>query len=480
MKDERRWDGGAWLTLAVGIGWFALTLAFALYVYQFPQDGWRYPSDAQTNGKFVAQVNLTGRPSPLQVGDVVTAIEGIPIVPEKPPAFPPDLREGQTLRYTIQRGEQVLQLDVPLVRLYFDTFWRNAIGGVRAEPRDPVVALVAILVVGFAFFVRPGNLGARYLFIIFSYYFVSSWFGFSVSSLYQSTFPFAAQYMANIAGYSWYWAFFATLILMPLAFPVVKAPLRRFPRALPAAVFGFAIVTTAVLTYLDLTTHRPIWLSLAFVCFALYVGLAVVSIFGTLIHNWRTLREPVARAQLRWMTLGLGLGMGGPFLMMFVIVVQRGTLSGGGADMLWLFMLLPICLAIAITRYRLFDIDVIIRRTLVYAVVTALLALVFYGAILLFQRLFTGLTGQESPVAIVASTLVIAALFSPLRRRVQDFVDRRFYRRKYDATRVLSEFAAIARSETDPDRLATHLTSAIEVTLRPKQTEVWIAQEGRR
>ena len=472
MKDERRWDRGAWLTLAVAIGWFLVCLAYALYVYDFPQDGWSYPSDASTRNMFTAEVNMTGQPSVLQTGDRVIAIDGQPIVKDRQPQFPPNLVVGQTLRYTVERNGASLDLDVPLIGLDAAAWLRHALGAVRESPREPLVSLVAILVVGFAFFTRPGNLGARYLFIVFSYYFVSSWFGFSVSPLYQGTFSFAAQYLYNIMGYSWYWAFFASLILLPLAFPVMKAPLRRFPRLLPAAIYGFAITTTVILTYRGLKTGAAVWESLAFVCFGLYVALALASIFGTLIHNWRTVREPVARAQLRWMTLGIGIGMGVPFAMMLVIVVQRGSLSGVGAEMLWLFLLVPICLAVAITRYRLFDIDVIIRRTLVYALVTALLGLVFYGGILSLQHLFTTLTGQTSPVAVVASTLVIAGLFSPLRPRIQEFVDRRFYRRKYDAQEVLAQFATVARDETDLDHLAAGLAAAVQEALRPVHVEV--------
>jgi amino acid transporter len=137
---------------------------------------------------------------------------------------------------------------------------------------------------------------------------------------------------------------------------------------------------------------------------------------------------------------------------------------------------LPITLSIAILRYRLWDIDLVIRRTLVYAVVTALLALVFYGSVILLQRLFTGLTGQQSSAALVASTLVIAALFSPFRRYAQRVVDRRFYRRKYDAERVLAEFAAIARAETNLERLASGLTEAVSETVQPERVAVWLRE----
>jgi hypothetical protein len=360
-----------------------------------------------------------------------------------------------------------------------DALVRNAWGTLREEPREMIVSLVAFLVVGFAFFVRPGNLGARYLFIIFSYYFVSSWVGFTVSALYSHTFPLLAQYIYGVFGYSWYWAFFASLMLLPLAFPVVKAPLRRFPRLLPAMVYGFGLTSCLILSYLALTTRQAVWESIIFALSSAYLALTVASVFGSLIHNWRTARDPVARAQLRWMTLGMGGGLGAPFAIALVSLLVRGTFSGVSDVILWLLLLFPICLAVAVTRYRLFDIDIIIRRTLVYAVVTALLALVFLGSVVLLQRLFTILTGQQSPIAIVASTLMIAALFSPIRRRVQDFIDRRFYRRKYDAQQVLAQFAIVARDETDLDRLGARLVSAVDVSLSPASVAVWMPGENR-
>jgi hypothetical protein len=135
---------------------------------------------------------------------------------------------------------------------------------------------------------------------------------------------------------------------------------------------------------------------------------------------------------------------------------------------------LPIGIGISILRYRLWDIDIIIRKTLVYAVLTALLALVYFGLVVLLQSIFETLSGQESPLVIVASTLVIAALFAPLRRRVQDLIDRRFYRRKYDAQQVLAQFADTVRDETDMDRLTAELQRAVQETLQPETVSIWL------
>jgi hypothetical protein len=117
----------------------------------------------------------------------------------------------------------------------------------------------------------------------------------------------------------------------------------------------------------------------------------------------------------------------------------------------------PIAMALAILRYRLYEIGIIINRTLVYGSLTAMLIGLYLGVIVVLQRLFVLLTGEKSTLAVVASTLVIAALFNPLRRRIQGFVDRRFYRKKYDARKTLEAFSAQLREETDLDALSDDL-----------------------
>jgi hypothetical protein len=180
----------------------------------------------------------------------------------------------------------------------------------------------------------------------------------------------------------------------------------------------------------------------------------------------------VERQQLKWIAaaaavLPLASAAG-------VVSYYLGYEAIGG--LLATFSFLPVLFAAgyAVLRYRLYDIDVVINRTLVYGSLTVMLALVYFGGVAGLQRLLAPVTGQDSQLAIVVSTLAIAALFNPLRRRIQDFVDRRFYRNKYDATRVLEAFSARLREETDLDRLNGDLMAVVRDTVQPAHVSLWL------
>jgi hypothetical protein len=140
---------------------------------------------------------------------------------------------------------------------------------------------------------------------------------------------------------------------------------------------------------------------------------------------------------------------------------------------------LPIAIGIAVLRYRLYNIDQIINRTLVYGTLTATLLGLYFGGIVMLQRIFVLLTGEKSTVAVVASTLLIAALFNPLRRRIQSFIDRRFYRKKYDARKTLEAFSAQLRNETDLEALSDDLVGVVRETMQPAHVSLWLGPSRR-
>jgi hypothetical protein len=180
------------------------------------------------------------------------------------------------------------------------------------------------------------------------------------------------------------------------------------------------------------------------------------------------------RQQIKWLAYGGAVVVGTLFVAGFISIWS----AEASIMVISLALLgLPIFTGIAIVRYRLYDIDLIINRTLVYGSLTVLLASAYVGGVVGLQAVFRALTGQESTLAVVASTLAIAALFGPLRRRVQAFVDRRFYRRKYDATKTLAAFNARLREETDLDTLGRDLMGVVRDTIQPEHVSLWLRSD---
>ena len=138
----------------------------------------------------------------------------------------------------------------------------------------------------------------------------------------------------------------------------------------------------------------------------------------------------------------------------------------------------PVAIGFAVLKYRLYDIDLLINRTLVYGALTATLVAVYVGSIVMLQGLLRALIGQESQLAIVASTLAVAALFNPLRHRIQAFIDRRFYRRKYDARKTLEAFSSTLRDETDLQALSDDLVGVVRETMQPAHASLWLRPDS--
>jgi hypothetical protein len=205
------------------------------------------------------------------------------------------------------------------------------------------------------------------------------------------------------------------------------------------------------------------------------VSVALLAATASLVVRYRRAGN-IERQQIKWFAyaagcIGVLMPLAVPFWYESVLIQVALALAING---------LPIASGIAILRYRLYDIDVVLNRTLVYGALTATLAAVYFGGVVLLQATFRTLIGQESQLAVVASTLAIAALFNPLRRRLQGIVDRRFYRSKYDAAKTLAAFNSRLREETDLDTLRNDVVGVGNATVQPEYASLWLRPDASR
>jgi hypothetical protein len=282
---------------------------------------------------------------------------------------------------------------------------------------------------------------------------------------------------------SWYWLVFLALVFvyLPLLFPDGRLPSRRW---LPVAVVpGIGLVSMVVLGAfvdtlrgqdIDYRIDNPIGIEgLAHVenlpVIWVFGGFFVLGSLGAVASLTVRFRRSggIERQQLKWFLFAAAPVPIAPFL---------DSLSGilGALAFAWVLLGLPVAIGIAVLKHRLYDIDLVINRTLVYGSLTAMLALVYFGGVAGLQRLLSPLVGEGNGFAVVASTLLIAALFQPLRRRVQDFIDRRFYRKKYDAKETLLGFGARLREEADIDSLSNGLIEVVRETMEPAHALLWL------
>ena len=230
------------------------------------------------------------------------------------------------------------------------------------------------------------------------------------------------------------------------------------------------------------------WVEDAGTAVLLMLPLCMLASASSLMMRYRRSGGEV-REQIKWIAFAASVVVIVYLLVVVTSFVVPSVTWFAAASPLWLNILeyaalvsltaVPIAVGFAVSKYRLYDIDVVINRTLVYGSLTALLALVYLGGVTAAQAIFSTLTGQqEQPqLAIVISTLIIAALFNPLRRRIQSFIDRRFYRGKYDAAKTLEAFSAKLRDETDLDALSTALVGVIKETMQPAHVSLWLLPE---
>jgi hypothetical protein len=284
-----------------------------------------------------------------------------------------------------------------------------------------------------------------------------------------------------------------------LLFPDGRLPSRRWRPV--AWLCGMVIAANVVVTTLapghlsDLRAVRnPFglegqpWLANANEAVGLLLPVCMLASASSLLvrylHSGKEVRE-----QIRWLAFAASVVVLG-ISSMVIIGTFFASDAAGGADPLLAKLLqdaitisfagIPVAIGFAVLKYRLYDIEIVINRTLVYVPLTATLLALYFGGIVVLQRLFVLLTGERSTLAVVASTLVIAALFNPLRRCIQAFIDRRFYRRKYDARKTLEAFSVKLREETDLDALNDELVGVVRETMQPTHVSLWLRPETAR
>jgi NADH:ubiquinone oxidoreductase subunit 6 (subunit J) len=314
--------------------------------------------------------------------------------------------------------------------------------------------------------------------------------------------PGSVSFVATIVALTqWMWIIPVGLLgtYLLLLFPNGRLPSRRWrPLAWLSGVVIVLLGVDSILAPGPLTdlegVRNPFGLEGA--PWLVDVGIVLLLLFVTcilasavsLVSRYRRSGGEV-REQIKWIALaGAFVGFLAFLMTTLGLLIVPEVMSGGGGSLpLWLQFLIyvsnlsfagvPVAIGFAILRYRLYAIDLIINRTLVYGSLTVTLIALYVGAIVVLQRVFVLLMGQQSTLAVVASTLLIAALFNPLRRRIQAFIDKRFYRNKYDAAKTLEAFSARLRDETDLQALNGELTRVVRETMQPAHVSLWLRPE---
>ena len=433
-----------------------------LYLFSLPTDGWLAdPPNGPGGFGYTYQRNLLGMASGLQPGDHAIAIEDVSFEQQNLQSLSDKWRAGNVVRYTVMRDTTRLDVSVPLENWRLGpafVLWLEKSGGTASTLGN----LAFLAIAGLAFLKRPGDHSAQALVVLASLInaLVTAT---GVSTPATNIVPGANLYsVATILG-TFTVLFPPSLLRLAMVFPRQKPIVARHPWLESAPyLIGLSVI--------------PLFLATGGAAGYLWTVLAIVGMITILVHSAFTMRDALSRAQLLWGLWGVILGM---LMFLSTYLITFGIVSGVAADVInflvkMSFGVIGVTLAIAILRYRLFDINIILRRTVTYAILSAALAIIYFGANVIAQGVIGALGGQRNEVAIVASTLAVAALFSPVRRRVQNAIDRRFNRQRYDADKVVADFAEYAAHETDLAALQAHIVGVVAETIQPRQVTIWV------
>ena len=276
-----------------------------------------------------------------------------------------------------------------------------------------------------------------------------------------------------LSGNLWLFGLLIPISVMLLYFPDGQLLSHRWRLVLFADVLGILVL------YLSFTLEDlPFDANYAWVEGATRVlpPLQISILFGLLgsllsvILRYR-MSKGIVRAQIKWVAF-----MAAVAISLLLLSIATGLVEEGFGLLLFFSppILIALAIGLAILRFRLYDIDIIIRSTLQYTLLTGLLVFIYFGLVVSLQNIYASFSNQQSPIIIVVSTLVIAALFNPLRIRIQDFIDRRFYRKKYDAEKTLVRFSTVTRDEVNITKITYSLLNAVEETMQPEQASLWL------
>jgi len=341
--------------------------------------------------------------------------------------------------------------------------------------------IVGLLILSY----RPGH-GIGWLFLGVAFLSALDFFAkqYALYGLVLATLP-GAIWMAWLQSWLSYLIFPAPIILLFLLFPDGKLPSPRW-----GLLVWLGVLSTVCLAIGELVRPGLLGVHIADSWISLGVfnptGMLGWTEFSDALNNawflsiillpaalfapiWRYRRaQSMERQQLKWFFFFAIL-----MLVLFPLSFSEDS-RVGESILLFLMLILPAATAIAIFRHRLYDIDVIVKRTLLYGTLSAILAVIYFASVIALQAIFTDISGQSSDAAIAISTLIIVVLFSPLRRRIQDFIDRRFFRKRYDAEKTLVRFAEVARDEVDIDKLTAAMFVVVEETIQPENKSLWL------
>lgn len=456
-EHEQRFDLASWLVLLFALSLIGLSLAQVLYRIGLPSDGWS--AEANFFGpeeRFVFGQNVSAAPFPLQSGDVLLAIEGqsvdeilrraLTLAPQPPPNW----QIGESVRYTVLRDGRTLNVWLLLARRPSQLVISSILSTLLTDPS----VFPSIFIGLFVFFMRPRNRAARLLLLLTACFFASDGISHPAGGLLigVSDLFYVGAYWPSQAFDKLIWSFIIAPVYIQLflVFPVATMPVRRYPRLTLAILYltALAMLLAAYITQAgQAIAFWRTWSSFTEIYYFLVLGTVIVAMGHALLR----VQEPTHRAQIRWVAAG-------------TLVTSLGAVAGGVIAVMGLrgqyplldlaiyrlpFVAFPLGVAVAVLRHRMFDIDVIINRTLVYIPLTAILAGLYAASITVSQKLFVSFTGQQSDAAAVLTTLIVVAAFSPAKDRLQAIVDRRF-REGPDPSKKLRIFEQEVKTRAAP------------------------------